>query len=116
MRMSLSIPPPFTAAPRRLHTEFLLDAAKSMTRDPGGLSTLKQLACQLRPLFQLRRQPDSCSCSHSVLSFHNYTLTWLRERIFYIHRRTGNRTGEGCLGYVRVVEVVDLSRYPLSSL
>src|ERR1035437_7981124 len=91
--MSLSIPPPFTAAPRRLYAEFLLDAAKSMTRDSGGLSPLKQFACRLRPLFQLRRQPDSCSRSHSVLSFHDYTLTWLRERIFFIHRRTGNRMG-----------------------
>jgi len=82
--MSLTMPPPATSASYRLYAEFLLNAAKSMTRDSGCLSPLEQFARLLRPLFQLRRKPNSCSRSHSVLSFHNYTLTWLRERIFFL--------------------------------
>jgi hypothetical protein len=117
MRMSRTIPPPLTAAPRRLYTEFSLDAAKGMTRDSGGLSRLKQFACLSRPLFQLRRQPDSCSRSHSVLSFHSYALTRLRDRIFLFvgergiasqRDRQGHTRGKRCIGTC-VAECVGVS-------
>ena len=115
--MSLSIPPPFTAAPRRLYTEFLLDAAKSMTRDSGGLSCLKQFACLLRPLpncagSQTRALAAILSCLFIVTLLLDYGrgyFLFIGERGAASQRdRQGHARGKRCIGTC-VAECVGVS-------